>query len=119
MQHADSQFWTEGKLQQQVLLINDGEIKAAEVVKQMEETAPARSALSRDVPSSEFDCGRHGLWFYWGPELRYSPSWQARQTLESILTEEPWNVILQPPLAGLRPTVSGTGRGKRSAICVA
>ena len=96
MQHADSQFWAEDELQQQVLLINDGEIKAAEVVKQMEETAPAHSALSRDVPSSEFDCGRHGLWFYWGPGLRHPPSWQARQTLESILMEEPWNVILQP-----------------------
>jgi hypothetical protein len=99
VQHADSQFWTEEKLQQQVLLINEGVIKAAEVVKQMEETAPTRDVLSRDAPLSEFDCGKHGVWFYWGPELGYSPSWRTRQTLESFLMDEPWNVVLQPPLA--------------------
>ena len=93
VQHADSQFWTEEKLQQQVLLINDGAIKAAEVVKQMEETAPARDVLSRNAPLSKFDCGKHGVWLYWGP------SWQARQTLGSLLMDEPWNVVLQPPLA--------------------
>jgi hypothetical protein len=99
VQHADSQLWTEEKLQQQVLLINEGVIKAAEVVKQMEETAPTRDVLSRDAPLSEFDCGKHGVWFYWGPELGYSPSWRTRQTLESFLMDEPWNVVLQPPLA--------------------
>ena len=82
-----------------MLLINDGVIKATEVVKQIEETAPARDVLSRDAPLSKFDCGRHGVWFYWGPELGYSPAWQAWQTLESLLMDEPWNVVLQPPLA--------------------
>ena len=68
-------------------------------MKQIEETAPTRDVLSRDAPLSEFDCGRHGVWFYWGPELGYSPSWRTRQTLESSLMGGPWNVVLQPPLS--------------------
>ena len=83
-----------------MLLIDDGAIiKAAEVVKQMEETAPTGDVLSQDAPLSEFDCGKHGVWFYWGPGLWYSPSWRTRQTLESSLMDEPWNVVLQPPLS--------------------
>ena len=113
LQSADPVVWDDEALGARVLLIEDGELKASEVVRQIED-ASASASLS---PLRELDCTEHGVWNYWGPELGFAPQWQCRAALVQFGLEEPWNLVHQPPRPGQKKSEWHAQREEQRRVC--
>ena len=81
-----------------------GTESAAEVVQEverlLESAGGAPGGISLELPLREVQCGEHGIWYYWGPELGYAPRWQSRVALRELYMERPWDLVHTPPLEG-------------------
>ena len=105
LQSVSPDLWSDEDLCAKVMLIEDGTESAEEVVHQIEQTLgtegqSCKQSASAELPLREVDCGEHGTWCYWGPDLGFAPRWQTKEALERMFAEQPWNLVRTPPLRG-------------------